>query len=109
MLAGYGAMLLWAQLALAQSLGAPVGVVVGPRLALMLKLNFALLLWRVVMRFGFTTAAYGLGEGLLSVPRLVVANLIAVLAARRALALHGAPGQREWDKPRHIFPKELGA
>ena len=52
---------------------------------------------------------YGLGEGLLLVPRLVVANLIAVLAARRALALHGAPGQREWDKPRHIFPKELGA
>jgi adsorption protein B len=108
MLAGYGAMLLWAQLALAQSLGAPVVLVVGPKLAFLLKLNLALLLWRLVMRAGFTTAAYGLGEGLLSIPRLVVANLIAILAVRRALAIHGAPGPREWDKTRHIFPKELG-
>ncbi len=109
MLAGYGAMLLWAQLALAQSLGAPIALVVGPRLALLLKLNLALLLWRIVMRFGFTTAAYGLGEGLVSIPRLVVANVIAILAVRRALALHGADGPRQWDKTRHIFPKELGA
>jgi adsorption protein B len=56
------------------------------------------------MRFAFTTAAYGLGEGLRSIPRLVVGNVIAILAARRALALHEAGGPRRWDKTHHIFP-----
>ena len=56
------------------------------------------------MRFSFTTAAYGLGEGLRSLPRLVVGNLIAILAAKRALALHEKGGPRSWDKTRHIFP-----
>ena len=34
-------------------------------------------------------------------------NLIAVLAARRALLAHSAGGARLWDKTRHIFPLEL--
>ncbi len=44
------------------------------------------------MRFGFTSAAYGLREGLRSIPRIVIANLIAILAARRALTLHETGG-----------------
>lgn len=109
MVAGYLAAILWAQIELAQGLGAPVAVTIGPRLALLLKVNFALLMWRMLMRAGFTTAAYGPWQGLLSVPRLFVANLIAILAVRRALALHDAPGPLRWDKTHHIFPKELGA
>jgi len=109
MVAGYGAVLLWAQLALAHALGAPGTVTIGPRLALLLKANFALLMWRMAMRAWFTTATYGLWQGLLSIPRLFVANVITILAVRRALALHGTSGPPRWDKTHHIFPKELGA
>jgi adsorption protein B len=109
MLAGYAAVILWAQLELAQALGAPIAVAIGPHLALLLKVNFVLLLWRMLMRAGFTTSAYGPWQGILSIPRLVVANVIAILAVRRALALHGAAGPPSWDKTHHIFPKELGA
>ena len=109
MVAGYGAMLLWAQLSVAQGMGAPLAVTIGPRLALLLKVNLVLLAWRVVMRASFTTAAYGPWQGLMSVPRLFVANIIAILAVRRALSLHNSAGPPRWDKTRHIFPKELGA
>jgi bacteriophage N4 adsorption protein B len=47
------------------------------------------------------------GEGLLSIPRLVVGNVIAMLAAARALSLHVGGGARRWDKTQHIFPAEL--
>ena len=107
LLAGYTSAFLWAQVAFAAVLGAPIAVPVSPLLAALLWLNGWLLGWRLLMRAGFTTAAHGLGEGLRSIPRTVVGNLIAVLAARRALIAHSAGGAREWDKTRHIFPLEL--
>ena len=76
-------------------------------LATLLTLNAWLLAWRVLMRFCFTTFAYGLKEGLFSIPRLVVGNVIAILAAARAVAIHLGGGARRWDKTRHIFPAEL--
>ncbi len=106
LLAGYGSALLWAQVAIAAGLGAPVGVPVSDALKLLLTINAWLLGWRFLMRGAFTTAAYGLGQGLRSIPRTVVANLIAVLAARRALMLHSAGGAARWDKTHHIFPTE---
>ena len=109
MVAGYGSALIWAQLALARALGAPLDFGVGPRLATLLWANFMMLCWRMLIRASFTTAAYGLRQGLLSVPRLLVANLIAILAVRRALAIHAAGGPPKWDKTSHIFPRELGA
>jgi adsorption protein B len=107
LLAGYLAAFLWAQVALAAAMGAPVAVPVSPALAAMLSINAWLLGWRLFMRFAFTTAAYGLGQGLLSLPRTVVANWIAMLAARRALMLHSNGGATRWDKTHHIFPTEL--
>ena len=107
LLAGYASALLWAQIAFAAALGAPIAVPVSPLLATLLWLNGWMLGWRLLMRAGFTAAAYGPAEGLRSVPRTVVANLIAVLAARRALMAHSAGGARLWDKTRHIFPLEL--
>ena len=107
LLAGYASALLWAEIALAAALGAPIAVPVSPLLATLLWLNGWMLAWRLLMRAGFTAAAYGLAEGLRSIPRTVVANLIAVLAARRALLAHSAGGARRWDKTRHIFPLEL--
>ena len=104
LVAGYTALVLWLQLGLASALGAPIAVPVSPLLATLLALNFWLLGWRLLMRFGFTTAAYGVAEGLRSIPRLVTGNVVAILAARRALKLHEAGGPARWDKTSHIFP-----
>ena len=59
------------------------------------------------MRAAFTTAAYGLTEGLLSVPRLIVGNIIAMLAAARAVSLHLGGGAKRWEKTHHIYPANL--
>jgi adsorption protein B len=59
------------------------------------------------MRAWFTKTAYGWVEGLLSIPRLIVGNLIAMLAAARALSIHLRGGAKKWDKTRHIFPAQL--
>ena len=109
LVAGYVAFLLWIQIGLAASMGAPVRFEASPLLATLLTLNAWLLGWRLLMRFAFTSAAYGLAEGLRSIPRVLVANLIAILAARRALALHEAGGPKTWDKTRHIFPTQGAA
>jgi adsorption protein B len=107
LLAAYGAALLWSQIWLAEALGAPIKARLSPSLITLLTINGWLLGWRVLMRAGFTTAAYGWGEGLRSVPRLVVGNVIAMLAAARAVSLHLGGGASRWDKTRHIFPAEL--
>ena len=107
LLAAYSAALLWSQLWLAEALGAPIQARLSPGLSILLTINFWLLAWRVLMRAAFTTAAYGFGEGLISIPRLVVGNVIAMLAAARAISLHLGGGARRWDKTRHTFPAEL--
>jgi adsorption protein B len=107
LLAAYTAALLWSQLWLAEALGAPVQARMDQTLKLLLTVNFWLLAWRAAMRACFTASAYGWGQGLLSVPRLVVGNVIAMLAAARAVSLHLGGGAKRWDKTRHIFPAEL--
>lgn len=104
LVAGYGAALLWLQLGIAHWLGAPVPLTVSPALALLLKVNALLLGWRLLVRAGFVTATYGPAQGLLSIPRMVVGNLIAILSVRRAVAIHGRGGPPAWDKTDHIFP-----
>ena len=107
LLAGYAAAILWGQVALAAALGAPIAVPVSPLLATLMWVNAWLLAWRLAMRFAFTTAAYGWIEGLRAIPRTIVANVIAVLAARRALLIHSAGGPKRWDKTHHIVPIEV--
>jgi len=104
--AAYMAAFLWSQLWLARALGAPIEVRIDPLLVDLLTVNAWLLAWRVLMRAVFTASAYGLEEGLLSMPRLFVGNLIAVLAAFRAFSLHSRGRTPRWDKTQHIFPKE---
>ena len=104
---GYAAALLWGQLELAHSLGAPPPPSPTPLLSTLLMINAALLGWRILMRAGFTTATYGWRQGLLSIPRLVVANLIAILATKRALLLYASGGPKQWEKTGHAFPAEL--
>ncbi|WP_308515290.1 glycosyl transferase family protein [Sphingomonas flavescens] len=107
LLAAYLAALLWSQLWLAEALGAPVQARMNPTLTLLLTVNAWLLAWRVLMRFWFTKSAYGWVEGFFSIPRLFVGNVIAMLAAARALSIHLRGGAKRWDKTRHIFPAEL--
>ena len=78
--------------------------VVAPLLKGILWINFASLLWRLAMRCGFTAREHGLAEGLRSIPRIFISNIVAIMAGRRALAayvrsLAGAPPQ--WDKTAH--------
>ena len=107
LVAAYGAAFLWSQIWLAEALGAPIDARLDPMLVLLLTINGWLLAWRVLMRACFTGYAYGLGEGLLSIPRVVVGNLITILAAVRALSLHIGGGATRWDKTQHVFPLEL--
>lgn len=110
--AAYLAILGWSMSAVghfAQGTPAPT---VGAGLRLVLLVNAGLLGWRLAWRFGATRRAYGWREGLWSVPRAIVANLIAMLAAVRAVGqylriLAGAPPR--WDKTAHVFPDELAA
>lgn len=107
LLSGYVAALLWAQLAFAAALGAPVGVPSSPALAALMEINAWLLAWRMLMRASCTAHVHGWREGLRSVPRTVVANLIAILATHRALMIHSAGGPKRWDKTHHVYPVEV--
>ncbi len=109
LLSGYIAALLWTQLWLAEALGAPVQVAMDPVLSGLLWINLWLLLWRIAMRALFTGSAYGWREGVRSIPRLVIGNLIAIAAAARALVLYLGRSPPAWDKTRHTFPKEISA
>jgi len=80
------------------------GLAPSPLLAFMIALSFVSFVWRTVLRFAFTACEYGLAEGFLSVLRIPVANLISILAGRRALfayvrTLRGA--EVSWDKTKH--------
>ncbi len=77
---------------------------IGDTLRWLLAFNAVLLLWRLSMRFLFTARCYGLRAGFAAVPRAFVANLIAVLAARRAIACYWTmqrSGRVVWDKTDH--------
>lgn len=85
---------------------------VDPLLSWLLLINGAMLAWRLTMRACFTGSRYGPLEALLSVPRMLVGNYIALLAVRHALwryvgTLRGAPAR--WDKTGHRFPGDVGA
>ncbi len=73
----------------------------------LLSIGWWMLVWRLVLRAALVTRIYGWRQGLLSFPRIFMANFIAVLAARRAVALYikmRREGVVHWDKTAHIFP-----
>lgn len=79
-------------------------------LMLLLTINAAMLVWRLVMRAWFTGRAYGWWQAFLSLPRVMVGNFIALMAARKAVAQYVAAlrGQRlSWAKTRHRFPEAI--
>lgn len=110
--AGYAALVLWAGLLAADALAVRDLAPFSPALTLLIAINSALLLWRLAMRFGFVARAYGWREGLRALPRAVTGNIIAIMAARRAVARYLRilrTGTATWDKTAHIFPRQLPA
>ena len=105
--AAYGAAFLWSQIWLAEALGAPIKARLDPGAHHLADDQRLAARWRILMRAVLHRLGLRWREGLLSIPRLVVGNVIAMLAAARAVSLHLGGGAKRWDKTRHIFPAEL--
>lgn len=79
--------------------------------ALLLLVNLAFLLWRLAHRMMFTALIYDWQHGLMSVPRLVVANFVnffAVVRATQIYLAHRLGGKAlVWDKTAHSYPRAL--
>lgn len=104
LLAAYGALLLGAVDQLGQALGAWPSRQWSEGMIWLLTLNAALLIWRLGMRGHFTSRCYGWKQGWRALPRAFVANIIAMLAARRALSTYRKmlrSGKVVWDKTLH--------
>jgi adsorption protein B len=101
--------LLW----LAERLGFRIPWEPSGAMAAILWANLASVVWRSAMRFAFTAREYGWAEGLRAVLRLPHANVIAIMAGRRALAAYVASlfGVRpNWEKTVHdAHPAELAS
>lgn len=84
-----------------------------PLMKLLLAANFFAFVWRALVRFGFTAREYGIAEAILAVLRIPIANIIAIMAGRRALiayvrALSGRAVV--WDKtPHQAHPTKFDA
>lgn len=101
--AGYVALLLWAGLQLLA--GRQIEFGLPSWLAASVTL---LMIWRLFVRAAFVTATYGWRQGLLSIPRVFVANAILIAASWRAVQLYRETrrsGTVRWDKTVHMFPE----
>lgn len=83
-----------------------------PLIDAILLFNLAAFAWRGASRAIFTAREFGWREGLRAVPRLLVSNVIAIMAGRRAFAdylatLRGA--KPVWDKTEHTDHPALAA
>jgi adsorption protein B len=74
----------------------------------LLATNLGIAVWRAAMKAQFVGRLYGPWQALLSVPRLVVGNVIGIVAMLRAVAQfarHRITGQPlRWLKTAHTFP-----
>lgn len=89
---------------ISSELGYGEALVLTPLLKSLLAVNFATFLWRATMRFAFTAQEFGMTEGLRAVLRIPIANIIAIMAGRRALSayLRVLAGEAlVWDKTPH--------
>jgi adsorption protein B len=92
--------------------GANLGSRHSPLILALLSVNLMGFLWRAGWRFAFTAREYGWAEGFRAVLRIPIANMIAILAGRRALTGYVASlaGRApSWDKTRHtVHPAIAG-
>jgi bacteriophage N4 adsorption protein B len=77
----------------------------------LLLITLILLFWRITMRFAFVWLMHGARQACLSIPRTFVANIVGIVAARRACwtylrMMFG--GKLSWDKTTHThFPENV--
>lgn len=99
----YLSMLGWVGLGLIGA-GAPVGKPLGA----LFSAGLLLLAWRMLLRTLVIGRIYGWREGLGTIPRLLLSNVIAIASARRALVRFLSAwrsGPMIWDKTSHRFPE----
>ncbi|MEP2736973.1 MAG: glycosyl transferase family protein [Erythrobacter sp.] len=86
---------------------------ISPLLQWLLWANLAAFIWRLIMRYAFTAREFGRAEGLRAVMRVPVANIIAIMAGRRAVTAYIASlfgGEAKWEKTPHFnHPARLPA
>ena len=107
LLAGYLAMVLYALILVADYFLDTDGKLFSPVFTTIMIFNTVALVWRCIVRAYFVGRIYGAGEALLSVIRLPVSNIIAMMAARRAVLQYFAylsVGTLRWDKTAHRIP-----
>jgi bacteriophage N4 adsorption protein B len=107
--AGYVALCAYAILLLGSLLSGHPLSIFGPFLVLILKINVVMLGWRLLVRAWFVGKIYGWRQALLSVIRMPLANIISILAARRAVFQYWQmlrTGVITWDKTSHKFPDQ---
>lgn len=76
-----------------------------PLLKVLLLINIAAFVWRLCWRFVFTGRIYGWGEGVRAVLRIPLANVVAIMAGRRAVLAYIASlrgGVLVWNKTPHV-------
>lgn len=105
LLTGYALIVLTALGGLAVWAGFMEPQPVTPLMKGLLLANLAAFAWRAIWRFAFTARAYGVGQGVQAVLRIPLANVIAIMAGRRAVmayiaSLKGAA--LVWDKTPHV-------
>jgi adsorption protein B len=104
--AAYLLLVVEAILLAAQAAGWRPSVPASPWLGALLAVTLFGCAWRAAMRFVFTTREYGLGEGLRAILRIPVANVIAIMAGRRAVTAYVRSLRGfaiHWDKTAHPF------
>ena len=104
LLAGYLVVVIWAVTAVAETFGLLERDPLGSLLKTVVLVGAVGLVWRALMRFAFTTIQYGRAEGFRAIVRLPIANIVTIVAARRALAAYvrSLRGHEPvWDKTDH--------
>ena len=102
--AAYLLIVIWAALFVATRAGWHDPVPLSQPLVVLLWINFASFVWRAAFRFGFTAQAYGWVEGCRAIMRIPFANVIAIMAGRRATAAYVRSllgGTVRWEKTPH--------
>ena len=102
--AAYLLLVIDALLAIAGWLGYPSALAASPAARWLLGIGLAGVFWRGALRAVFTAREYGLAEGLRAVLRIPLANVIAIMAGRRAFAAYFRAlrsGKVAWDKTAH--------
>jgi bacteriophage N4 adsorption protein B len=106
--AAYVCVILTAALMLAELAGLFSPSAIDPALVKLLAANALFLLWRIIVRAYFVQRIEGWRQALLSIPRTLIANIISIIAARRAVTGyvgHLLGKALNWDKTNHShFP-----